>query len=175
MTPGRRWIVVLASAAVVAGLAPPATAARSRAVEEKRVKGVDGRAGTVTRFAERADGRARNSVTMTATDADGKGGRCTETWVDYRTRPHRHFNPGVFVNCAGGTRRVSGAVDNDYPGVFGMSMVVCAVPETSGRISRNEKNCRGALSAIDLHSGKRYDDFAVDAAQFPSGVRIWRR
>lgn len=158
---------------LLVGLALPA-AARSEPVQTKSIKGVDSRTGTVTRYAERGDGRAYNSVTMTARDADGRGGRCTETWVDYRTRPHQHFNPGVLVNCSGGTRRVSGAVDNDYKGVFGMTVVVCEVPDTSGPITRNRSNCRGGVSGIDLESGRRYDQFRVHAAQYPSGVRIWR-
>ena len=159
---------------MLVGLVLPA-AAQAEPVQKKSVKGVDGRAGTVTRYADRSDGRASNSVTMTATDADGPRGRCTETWVDYGTKPHQHFNPGMLINCSGGNRGVSGAVANDYAGVVGMAVVVCVVPDTSGPITRNDSNCRGSLSAIYLHSGQRYDRFRVDAAQYPSGVRIWRR
>ncbi|MGH9039092.1 MAG: hypothetical protein ACRDZ3_02560 [Acidimicrobiia bacterium] len=165
------FTVLAASVGLIVGLVLPAAASEA---QKKSVKGVDGRAGTVIRYAERGGGRAYNSVTMTATDSDGRGGRCTETWVDYRTRPHQHFNPGMLVNCSGGTRKVSSAVDNDYKGVFGMSVAVCEVPDTSGRITRNRSNCRGAVSAFDLQSGHRYDDFRVSAAQQPSGVRIWR-
>jgi len=173
--PNRRARIMLAvSAGVLVGLVLPA-AAQAEPVQKKSIKGVGGRTGTVTRYAERSDGRSYNSVTMTARDTDGRGGRCTETWVDYRTRPHQHFNPGVLVNCSGGTRHVSGAVDNHYEGVFGMTVVVCEVPNTSGPITRNRSNCRGGVSGIDLQSGRRYDSFRVDAAQYPSGVRIWRR
>jgi hypothetical protein len=171
---GRAFTMLAASMGLLVGLAIPA-AARSEAVQKKSVKGVDSRTGTVTRYAERSGGRSYNSVTMTARDTDGRGGRCTETWVDYRTKPHQHFNPGVLVNCSGGTRSVSGAVDNDYEGVFGMTVVVCAVPNTSGPITRNRSNCRGGVSGIDLQSGRRYDQFRVDAAQYPSGIRVWRR
>ena len=173
MLGARAFATTVVWTSLVVGLVPPA-AAESGAVQKKSIKAGDGRAGTVTRYAERRHGHASNSVAMTATDADGRGGRCTETWVDYRTRPHRHFNPGLFVNCSGGTRRVSGAVANDYEGVFGMTVVVCAVPDTSGPITRNRSNCRGGVSGIDLQSGKRYDDFRVNAAQYPSGIRIWR-
>jgi dUTPase len=85
-----------------------------------------------------------------------------------------HFNPGLFVNCSGGTRRVTGAVDNDYKGVVGVAVVVCEVPDTSGRISRTERNCRGRLNEVYVRSGQRYDQFRVNAVQHPGGVRIWR-
>lgn len=171
----RAFILLAASTGLVVGLSGPAPA-QGEAVQKKGVKGTGGRSGTVTRYAERRDGSTVNSVTMTATDADGRGGRCTETWVDYGTKPHEHFNPGLLVNCSGGTGGVSGAVANDYDGVVGMSVVVCEVPDTSGRITRDESNCRGGLSGMSLHSGRRYHDFEVrhDAAQRPSGVRIWR-
>lgn len=173
MSTRRAFITLAASASLLVGLALPA-AARSEPVQKKSVKGVDGRAGTVARYADRSGERAFNSVTMTATDADGRKGRCTETWVDYGTKPHQHMNPGLLINCSGGTRRVSGAVANDYEGVVGMSVVVCEVPDTSGPITRSDTNCRGNLSGIALHSGQRYEHFRVDAAQYPSGVRIWR-
>jgi hypothetical protein len=169
----RALLALIASAGLVVGFAVPAVA-RSEPVQKKSVKGIGGRSGTVARYADRDGGRASNSVTMTATDADGGGGRCTETWVDYGTKPHQHFNPGLLVNCSGRTRDVAGAVANDYEGVVGMSVVVCEVPDTAGPITRNDKNCRGALSAMSLHSGQRYEHFRVDAAQYPSGVRIWR-
>ena len=111
---------------------------------------------------------------MTATDADGRGGRCTETWVDYRTKPHQHLNPGVLVNCSGGTHDVAEAMAAEYDGVVGMSVIVCEVPDTSGPIRRDESNCRGGLGGMSLHSGRRYADFEVDAAASPGGVRIWR-
>jgi hypothetical protein len=169
----RAFILLFATAGLVVGLAAP-SAAKGHAVQEKSINGDGGRSGTVTRYVERRDGRTVTSVTMNANDADGRGGRCTETWVDYRTKPHRHLNPGLLVNCSGGTRGVSGAVSTDYHGVAGMSVIVCEVPDTSGRITRNESNCRGGLGAMSLHSGRRYDQFEVDAAESPGGVRIWR-
>jgi hypothetical protein len=168
----RGFITFTVAGALLLGLVPPA-AAQSEAVQEKSVKGTRGRSGMAIRYADRSGEPTVNSVTLTATDADGGGGRCTETWVDYRTKPHQHFNPGLLVNCSGGTRRVAGAVANDYEGVVGMSIVVCEVPDTSGAITRDDSNCRGALSAMSLHSGHRYDQFRVHAAQQPSGVQIW--
>lgn len=173
MAARRAFILLAASTVVVVGLAPPALAKRD-AVQKKSIKGDGGRSGSATRYVERRDGRTVTSVTLTAADADGGHGRCTETWVDYRTKPHQHLNPGMLVNCSGGTRGVSGAVATDYPGVAGMSVIVCEVPNTSGRITRNESNCRGGLGAMSLHSGQRYDQFEVHADQSPGGVRIWR-
>jgi hypothetical protein len=178
MLAGRALVAVAAATGLVMGLATPAPAARrspsDEPVQHKTVKGVDGRTGTAARYADQRDGRTVNSVTMTATDSDGPRGDCTETWVDYGTKPHEHFNPGVLVNCSGGTRRLPGAMTADYDGVVGMSVVVCEVPDTAGPIRRDESNCRGGLSGMSLHSGRRYHQFEVDAPQQPSGVRIWR-
>ena len=173
MSARRVFVLLAASTGLVVGLALPAPA-QGEAVQSKSITGPDGRSGTVTRYADRRDGGTAHSVTMAATDADGPGGRCTETWVDYRTKPHQHLNPGMLVNCSGGTRGVSGAVATDYDGVVGMSVIVCEVPDTSARITRNESNCRGGLGAMSLHSGQRYDQFEVHADQSPGGVRIWR-
>ena len=165
--------MVVAVAGFVGGLALPA-AAGGGAVQRKSVAGPGGRSGVVARYVERRDGRTVTSVSMSADDADGRGGRCTETWVDYSTKPHQHLNPGLLVNCSGGTRGVSGAVATDYDGVAGMSVVVCEVPDTSGRIRRDGSNCRGGLSGMSLHSGRRYDEFESHGAISPGGVRIWR-
>ena len=173
--PARRmWIVFIGALGVVGGLASPAPA-EGGAVQTKHIDGPAGRSGTVARHVDRrSDGRTVTSVTMSASDVDGRRGRCTETWVDYRTKPHQHLNPGLLVNCSGGTRSVSGAVATDYPGVVGMSVIVCEVPDTSGRITRNDSNCRGGLGAMSLHSGRRYDEFRSDGDVSPGGVRIWR-
>jgi len=173
MAAHRAFLLMAASAVLVVGLAPPVLA-KGNAVQKKSIKGDGGRSGSATRYVDRRDGRTVTSVTMTANDADGRHGRCTETWIDYRTKPHQHLNPGMLVNCSGGTRGVSGAVATNYHGVVGMSVIVCEVPNTSGRITRNESNCRGGLGAMSLHSGQRYDQFEVHADQSPGGVRIWR-
>jgi hypothetical protein len=167
------FVLLTVSAALVAGLAAPSSAT-GEAVQKKSIKGDHGRSGSATRYVERRDGRTITSVTLAADDADGAGGRCTETWIDYSTKPHQHLNPGMLINCSGGTRSVSGAVSTDYGGVAGMSVVVCEVPNTSGRIRRDESNCRGGLGAMSLHSGRRYDEFEVHAPVNPGGVRIWR-
>jgi hypothetical protein len=144
-------------------------------VEKKSVSGPNGRSGSVLRYADRTAGHVSNKVTIFANDADGSGNRCTETWIDYRTKPHLHFNPGLLVNCSGGNRSVSGALTNDSENVSGMDVVVCEVPNTpASPITRNSNNCRGNLSAIYLHSGKKYEHFRVSADQYPSGVQIWR-
>jgi hypothetical protein len=170
----RRALVTLAvSAGLLVAIALPAQAA-STLVQKKSISGVPGgRSGTVQRYADRS-GTVSNSLTISANDADGPGGRCTETWVDYSTKPHLHFNPGLFVNCSGGNRSVSGALANNSKNVAGVAIVVCDVPNTTGSITRNSANCRGSLSAIYLHSGQRYDRFRVSASQYPSGVKIYR-
>jgi hypothetical protein len=168
------WVVFIAAIGLAVGPAGAAPAADG-SVQTKRINGPGGRSGTVARHVDRrSDGRTITSVSMTAADVDGRHGRCTETWVDYRTKPHQHLNPGLLVNCSGGTRSVSGAVATDYEGVVGMSVIVCEVPDTAGRITRNESNCRGGLGAMSLHSGRRYDEFKSDGAISPGGVRIWR-
>jgi len=170
----RRAVVISAVAAgFVVAVNLPAHAA-STMVQKKSVSGVNGRAGSVLRFADRTAGHIANSVTISANDADGSGGRCTETWVDYSTKPHQHFNPGLLVNCSGGTRTVSNVMRNDYPHVSGMGVVVCEVPDTSGPIERDSDNCSGNLSAVYLWSGKRYSSFKVSAPSYPNGVNIWK-
>jgi hypothetical protein len=170
----RRALMLLAiSSCLVGGLALPAPA-QDGAVQKKSIDGPAGRSGTAMRYTEDRDGSPFHKVTMMADDADGRGGRCTETWVDYRTEPHQHLNPGVLVNCSGGTGSVEGAMATDYDGVAGMSVIVCEVPDTSGGIIRNESNCRGGLGAMSLHSGQRYDQFRSNGDQRPGGVRIWR-
>ena len=170
----RRLSLIFAVALGLTAPLPLPAAADSDGAERKTVSGPGGRSGTVTRYAERSDGRVHNSVTMGANDPDGRGGRCTETWIDYRTRPHQHLNPALFVNCSGRTRRAARVADTSYEGVVGVGVVVCEVPDTSGPITRNERNCRGRVKEMHLHSGQRYDRFRVDAPQYPSGVRIWR-
>jgi hypothetical protein len=169
----RVFVLLSASAALVVGLAAPSSA-EGDAVQKKTVQGRSGRSGSATRSVARRDGRTITSVTMSADDADGSGGRCTETWIDYRTKPHQHLNPGMLINCSGGRRGVPGAVATDYPDVAGMSVIVCEVPDTYGRITRNESNCRGGLGAMSLHSGRRYDEFKTNGDVSPGGVRIWR-
>ena len=165
----RRAVVTLAvSAGLFFAAALPALAA-SNVVQKKTVAGPNGRSGTALRYA----GSSGNSVTLIAVDADGPGGKCTETWVDYSTKPHEHWNPGMFVNCSGGTQSVTNALTNNGKTIQGMGVVVCEVPKTSGPIVRNSSNCKGQLSAMYLHSGQRYSQFDVNADQMPSGVQVY--
>jgi hypothetical protein len=166
----RRAVMVLAgSAGLLLAVGLPARAA-SNLVQKKTVAGPNGRSGTILRFSDQGG----NSVTLIADDHDGPGGKCTETWVDYSTKPHEHWNPGVFVNCSGGTRSVSNALTNNGKTIRGMGVVVCEVPNTSGPITRNSGNCKGQLGAMYLHSGQPYSRFAVRADQYPDGVQVYR-
>lgn len=169
----RALITAAVSAGLVLTAALPAQAG-SGAVQKKSYSGPNG-SGSVQRFADRSGGGVANSLTISATDSDGSGGKCTETWVDYATKPHLHFNPGVLVNCSGGTKTVSNWHTNSYKGIAGMQVVVCAVPNTNGSIKRNSSNCKGNLKGIYLRSGQSYSRFGVNADQHPSGVRIVRR
>jgi hypothetical protein len=165
----RAFVALTISAGLFLAIALPAQAASTQ-VQKKTVAGPNGRSGTAIRFYD----HGLNSVTMIAVDSDGPGGKCTETWVDYSTKPHEHWNPGLFVNCSGGTRSVANALTNKGTTIQGMGVVVCEVPNTTGRISRSSSNCKGQLSAMYLHSGQRYSSFAVTADQYPDGVQVYR-
>ena len=171
----RRALITLAvSGSLMVAPARPA-AAEADLVQKKSISGPHGRSGKVLRYVDRNDGDTLNFLKIVAEDSDGSGGKCTETWIDYGTKPHRHFNPGLLVNCSGGTRRLSKVFRTPYEEISGVQIVVCEVPNTSGRITRNGGNCRGNLSGIYLRSGRRYRDVRVDAIQWPSGVRLWRK
>ena len=170
----RAFITLAVSGSLLVGVARPA-AAEADLVQKKSIRGPHGRSGKVLRYVDRTDGDVSNYLKIVADDADGSGGKCTETWIDYATRPHRHFNPGLLVNCSGGTVGIPKAFLTPYDGIAGVQIVVCEVPNTSGRITRNSGNCRGNLSGIYLRSGRRYRDFRVNAIQWPSGVKIWRK
>ena len=142
-------------------------------VQKKSVTGPNGRTGSVARYQVKSGGKVDNYVTFTANDNDGPGGKCTETWVDYSTKPHQHWNPGVFVNCSGGDRSFSPGLTNNGTTIAGMGVVVCEVPDTSGPISRNKSNCRGQLGAMYLHSGQSYSRFDVSADSMPSGIQVY--
>lgn len=142
-------------------------------VQKKSVSGPSGRSGSVSRYQESNGGKVSNWLSFTADDTDGPGGKCTEVWVDYSTKPHEHWNPGAFVNCSGGKRTFSPAMTNNGKTIRGMGVVVCEVPNTSGRITRNSSNCRGNLGAMYLHSGQPYSRFDVNAAQSPSGIQVY--
>jgi hypothetical protein len=170
----RYYFVPLAVAAALSvTIAVPARAGDSL-VQKKSATGPSGRSGSVERYSDQSGGKVYNYVRFTADDVDGPGGTCTETWVDYSTNPHEHWNPGVFVNCSGGKRSVSPAMTNNGKTIRGVGIVVCEVPDTSGRIVRNSSNCRGQLGAMYLHSGQPYSRFAVTADQHPDGIQVYR-
>ncbi len=165
----RRYFVALAVSAGLLGFVALPAQAGDGLVQKKSVTGLHGRSGTVERYATSSG----NWVTLSADDSDGPGGKCTETWVDYSTKPHEHWNPGVFVNCSGGKRSVSPALTNKGKTISGIGIVVCEVPDTSGPIVRNSGNCKGQLGAMYLHSGQSYKRFAVTADQSPSGIQVY--
>ena len=168
-----RYFVALAvSAGLLGFVALPAHAADDL-VQKKSVSGPNGRSGSVSRYQSTNGSSVSNWVTFTANDNDGPGGKCTETWVDYSTKPHQHWNPGVFVNCSGGTRSFSPGLTNNGKTIAGMGVVVCEVPNTSGPIVRNSGNCKGQLGAMYLHSGQPYRKFAVTADSMPSGIQVY--
>jgi len=160
------FVALAATASLLTIVAAPAQAGL---VQKKSATGPSGRSGSVERYSD----SGQNYVRLTADDNDGPGGKCTETWVDYSTKPHLHFNPGLLVNCSGGNGSVSGVLTNNYSGISGIGIVVCEVPNTSGPITRNSSNCKGNLSAMYLWSGKKYSSFQVKADQYPNGVNIW--
>jgi hypothetical protein len=170
----RRGFVALAVAAVLLGVAARPAEAGDGLVQKKSVSGPNGRSGSFSRYSENGGGKVYNYVKLTADDADGPGGKCTETWVDYSTKPHEHWNPGVFVNCSGGSRTISPAMTNNGKTIRSMQLIVCEVPNTSGRITRNKSNCRGQIGAMYLHSGQPYSRFDVSADQYPSGIQVYR-
>ena len=170
----RRALIILAvSGSLLAGVTSSAEA-DADVVQKKSISGPHGRSGKVLRYVDNQGGDVSNYLKIVAEDADGSRGKCTETWIDYATKPHRHFNPGLLVNCSGARRSISKAFLTPYEGIAGVQIVVCEVPDTSGRITRNGGNCRGNLSGIYLRSGRRYRDFRVDAIQWPGGVKLWR-
>jgi hypothetical protein len=167
----RGFAALAAATALLVLAADPAHAAASL-VKKKSVTGPHGRLGTAAWYQEKKDGKVFNSIKFTADDVDGPGGKCTETWVDYSTKPHVHWNPGVFVNCSGGTRSLTGMTNNGTT-IQGFGLVVCEVPNTRGRITRNSSNCRGQLGSMYLHSGQSYSGFDVTADQHPSGIQLY--
>ena len=155
-------------------LAVQALPAQAATPVKKKTFSVNGRSGTAAWYSEKSGEKVTNWVQATASDKDGPGGKCTEVWWDYATKPHQHYNPGVFVNCSGKTRTLSKAHVTDYFGIRGMQVIVCEVPNTSGSISRTSKNCKGDLGGMYLYSGKKYSHFGVNAIRFPSGIKIYR-
>jgi hypothetical protein len=137
-------------------------------LKKKKSTSVNGRSGSAAWY------RSGDTNWMKVTAEGGSNGKCTEVWWDYATKPHQHYNPGVFVNCSGSTRTLSKAHVVKYFGIRGFQLIVCEVPKTSGAISRTSKNCKGDLGGLYLHSGQKYSRFSVKAMRFPSGIVVYR-
>ena len=169
----RAFIVLAVSAGLVVAINLPAQAA-STMVQKKTVAGVNRRTGSVLRFADRTVGHIANSVTVSANDADGTGGRCTETWVDYSTKPHEHFNPGLLVNCSGGNRSVSGVLTNNSKNVAGVgisSPMEVTLASTGTYILLVENFGSSPLT----YSFQVHREVTTTTAITPSRPRTWRR
>jgi hypothetical protein len=148
----------------------PAHAAVS--LKKKKSFSVGKASGSAAWYQDKSGGKVTNWVTAVAKDSPG--GKCTEVWWDYATKPWKHFNPGVFINCSGKTRTLKKAHVTDYHGIAGLQVIVCEVPNTNGPISRSKKNCKGNLGGLYMYSGRKYSHFGVKAIRFPNGIRIYR-
>lgn len=165
----RAFITAALSASLLFTVALPAQASDDHLVQKKSFSSGSA-SGTVKRYEDRSGSREKNWVTVT--NRDKPGGKCTEVWWDYSTKPWQHFNPGVVVNCTGKTVTMSKLHMTSYHGIAGVGVIVCEVPNTSGPIIRNSKNCRGNLGAMYTYSGKPYKRFAVKATQRPNGIYV---
>lgn len=170
----RRGFIMLTVVAgvFVAGTLP--AQAGTELMKKKSFTAPHGRQGIVKWYQSEEGGKITNYVKVSSKDTDGGGGKCTETWLDYSTKPWRHYNPGVVVNCTGKWKTRSWFHVNNYHGIRGIGVVVCEVPDTNGRIYRSKENCEGNLGAMYLWSGKRYSQFAVKATRFPNGVLFYK-
>jgi len=134
-----------------------------------------GKKGKVVRYIDEKGGKKTHYLKMIADDRGGRSNRCTETWIDYSTKnPHRHFNPGVLVNCTGEKKVLPKVYVTDWIGVRGVGVIVCDVPNTSGRIVRNKSNCRGNMGSMYLWSGRTYNSIKSPGISWPNGVKVWR-
>jgi hypothetical protein len=163
------FVALVASASLLVAAYP---AQAEEDLVQKKSYSSGGASGSVKRYADRNGGGVTNWVAVTANDSPG--GRCTETWWDYSTKPWQHFNPGVVVNCSGQSRTLPRLHVTNYHGIAGMSVIVCEVPNTDGPITRNRSNCRGNLGGMYTYSGKPYSRFAVKAIQHPNGITLHR-
>jgi len=165
----RRACITLALVAsvLVAGALPAQAADK---VAQKKSASSRGKSGRVVRY---VDGKTHH-LSITADDSGGNGDRCTETWIDLSTsNPHKHFNPGVLVNCTGRKITLSKEYVTDWIGVRGVGLIVCEVPNTSGRIVRNRSNCAGNLGSMYQWSGKSYGSFDSPGISRPNGAKQW--
>lgn len=167
----RAFITLAMAAGLLVGVVGPAHS-ESSLRKNKSYSAPNGAWGNAKWYQDKSGGKVTNWVAATADDSPG--GRCTETWWDYATKPHLHFNPAVFVNCTGKRQSISRVHVTNYHGIAGFQVIVCSVPNTSGRITRNSSNCRGNLGGMYLHSGQRYSQFGVKAIRYPNGITIYK-
>jgi hypothetical protein len=167
----RAFITLAVSASLLVGVAAPAHA-DAKVMKKKSFSAPKGARGSVTWYTDRSGGKVSNWLTVTADDSPG--GTCTETWWDYSTRPWQHFNPGVVVNCSGESKTLSKLHFTNYHGIAGVGVIVCSVPNTNGRITRNKSNCGGNMGSMYLWSGRSYSQFATNGIQRPNGITFHR-
>ena len=169
----RRACITLALVASVLVVGTLPAHAGVRTVQSKSYSS-SGKSGSVVRYIDDNGGKNTHYLKITADDSGGSGDRCTETWIDLSTRnPHKHFNPGVVVNCTGRKITLSKEYVNDWIGLRGVNLIVCEVPNTSGRIVRNRSNCRGEMGTMYQWSGKSYGSFGSPGISHPNGAKQW--
>lgn len=169
----RRVYITLAllMSVFVAGTLPAQAGVRTA---QKKSFSSHGKSGSVVRYVDDGGSKDIHYLKMTADDNGGRGDRCTETWIDLSTKnPHKHFNPGVLVNCTGKSITLSKVYVTDWVGVRGVGLIVCDVPNTSGRIVRNSSNCSGNLGSMYQWSGKSYKSFDSPGISRPNGAKQW--
>jgi hypothetical protein len=169
----RRACITLALVASVLVAGTLNAQAGDNAVQKKSYSSA-GKSGSVVRYADGSGSKKTHSLTITADDSGGSSNRCTETWIDLSTsNPHKHFNPGVLVNCTGKKITVSNQYVTDWIGVRSVGLIVCEVPNTSGRVVRNRSNCRGNIGSMYQWSGKSYGSFDSPGISHPNGAKQW--
>lgn len=168
----RALVTVAVSVCLLVGVAAPAQAGVRTA--QKKSFSSHGKKGSVVRYVDDSGSKDTHYLKMTADDSGGKSNRCTETWIDLSTKnPHKHFNPGVLVNCTGKSKTLPKVYVTDWVGVRGVGLIVCDVPNTSGRIVRNSSNCNGNLGSMYLWSGRTYKSIDSPGISTPNGVKVW--
>ncbi len=66
---------------------------------------------------------------------DAADGYCTETWVDWTTAPHRHYDPYVFRRCSTGSGVWSDLIpeaDREQRNINGVKFAVCRLNVARG-------------------------------------------
>ena len=163
--------LMLVASVFVAGTLPAQAAVRT--AQSKRFS-IHGKSGSVVRYVDDSGSKNTHWLKITADDRGGNGDRCTETWIDLSTgNPHKHFNPAVLVNCTGRSITLPKEYVTTWVGVRGVGLIVCDVPNTSGRITRNRSNCTGNLGSMYIGSGRSYKSFHSPGISHPNGMKTW--